>query len=252
MIAAPTPPDGEHAICARALVRTFGELPALDRIDLTVRRGSWLLLLGPNGAGKSTLLRVLATLLRPTSGTLRLFGEEATRSDRRSLRRRVGLLSHQTYLYETLTAEENLSFYARLYDLPRPEVSVRASLASAGLSDRAPDLVRTFSRGMKQRLAIARALLHDPDLLLLDEPFSGLDRASTTGLRDRLLEARAAGRTCVLATHDVASAAGLADRVIVIDAGRTVEDRPAAALTGKDLEDLLAGAVREAGTRGPA
>ena len=242
-------PSNEPAIRAAALRKIYGALPALDGVDLIVPSGTCVLLLGANGAGKSTLLRVVSTLVPPTSGTLRIHGADARRADRAALRRRIGLLAHQTYLYENLTAAENLQFYARLYGLPSPRDAAREALASSALEDRAADLVRTFSRGMKQRLAIARALLHDPDLLLLDEPFSGLDRESCARLTAQLVASRDAGRTCLLATHAVVVAAGLADRVVVLAAGRVAADHSAARMGPQELESLLGEVTR--GTTDP-
>jgi heme exporter protein A len=208
-----------------------------------------VLLLGPNGAGKSTLLRILSTLVRPTSGSLLIHGVDAGRADRLAVRRRVGLLSHQTYLYENLSGSENLEFYARLYGLPDPLRAARAGLSSARLLDREPDLVRTFSRGMKQRLAIARALLHHPDVLLLDEPFSGLDREACALLTEQLRRARAEGRTCVLATHDFGAGAPIADRLVVLASGRVVIDRPMGGLDLAGLEALFREATGDDTTR---
>lgn len=245
-------PSNEPAIRAAALRRLYGALPALDGVDLMVPSGTCVLLLGANGAGKSTLLRVVSTLIPPTSGTLRIYGADARRADRTTLRRRIGLLAHQTYLYENLTAVENLHFYARLYGLPSPRDAAHEALASAALEDRAADLVRTFSRGMKQRLAIARALLHDPDLLLLDEPFTGLDRESCARLTAQLAASRDAGRTCLLATHAIAEATGLADRVVVLAAGRVAADHPAARMGTRELESLLGQVTRGTADRGGA
>jgi heme exporter protein A len=226
----------------------YGPHAALDRIDLLVREGECVLLLGPNGAGKSTLLRILSTLARPTSGSLLIHGDDPVRADRLAVRRRIGLLSHQTYLYENLSAAENLEFYAQLYGLRDPRGAAREGLASAGLTDRAPDLVCTFSRGMKQRLAIARALMHRPDVLLLDEPFSGLDREARSLLTEQLRQARADGRTCVLATHDFGAGAPIADRLLVLASGRLVLDRSMAGLDRAGLEAVF----REATGNGTA
>jgi heme ABC exporter ATP-binding subunit CcmA len=231
---------GSPVVQARGLAKRYGALPALDGIDLTVAAGQTVVLLGPNGAGKSTLLRLLATLTRPSSGHLSLFGEDARSSDAGGLRRRIGFLSHQTFLYDHLTGRENLLFYARLYGLSNPERAARDGLGAAGLSDRQDDRVGVYSRGMQQRLAIARSLLHDPEMILLDEPFTGLDRASSERLEERLRQLRAAGRTCVMATHDQDQGLRTADRVLVLRGGRLELDLPARGLDSSRLEGLLA------------
>jgi len=245
--AASATPGATPLLTARRLQKRFGASPALDDVDLDLAPGERVLLLGPNGAGKSTLLRTAAGLIRPSAGSLLLFGEDPWRGDRIAIRRRLGLLSHQTFLYDHLTAAENLVFYGRLYGLGTTTAGARRSLDEVGLADRADDPVRTFSRGMQQRAAIARALLHAPDLLLLDEPFSGLDAAGRDTLR-RLLRDRFAGaRAFLMATHDLESALPLASRVIVLDAGRVTIDRPSAGLDAARLEALIG---RHAGAAG--
>jgi heme exporter protein A len=234
------------AIEATGLAKRYGPVAALDRIDLTVPAGESVVLFGPNGAGKSTLLRLLAPMLRPSEGRLRLFGDDAGGGDAARLRRRVGFLSHQTFLYDHLTGRENLLFYARLYDLPDPERAAREALGAAVLSHRQDDRVSSYSRGMQQRLAIARALLHGPDLLLLDEPFTGLDRDSSARLEGRLREERRAGRTCVLATHDTGPGLRVADRVLALTDGRLVLDTQARGLDAARLDALLGAAAGSA------
>ena len=233
--------DTPPAIEARGLSKRYGPLAAIDGIDLTVPVGQWVVVLGHNGAGKSTLLRMLATLLHPTGGNLRLFGAEAGRSDAAPLRRRIGFLSHQTFLYGHLTARENLEFYARLYGLADPEGAALEAIGAARLSHRQDDRVATYSRGMQQRLAIARALLHRPDLILLDEPFTGLDRESSSRLEDRLRQARGTGCTCVMATHDQGQGLRGADRVLGLSDGRLTLDAPSRGLDPSRLDDLLHG-----------
>ncbi|MEK7798283.1 MAG: heme ABC exporter ATP-binding protein CcmA [Acidobacteriota bacterium] len=227
------------AIEARGLARRYGPVGAVEPLDLSIAAGESVVLFGPNGAGKSTLLRLLATLIRPTSGSLRLFGEETLSGGAPALRRRIGFLSHQTFLYDHLTARENLLFYGRLYGLPDPEGAALEAIRTVRLGHRQDDCVGTYSRGMQQRLAIARALLHRPDIVLLDEPFTGLDRESTHRLEDRLRQEREAGRTCVMATHDLGHGLRAADRVILLRNGVVALDRPARALDPREIEGLL-------------
>jgi heme ABC exporter ATP-binding subunit CcmA len=227
-------------LSARRLQMEFGASIALDGVDLDVAAGERVLLLGPNGAGKSTLLRAAAGLIRPTGGRLQLFGANPWRGDRVAIRRRMGLLSHQTFLYDHLTAAENLIFYGRLYGLGTTPVEARRALDDVGLVDRADDAVRDFSRGMQQRAAIARALLHGPELLLLDEPFTGLDAAGKEMLQRMLGERFGDPRHAVLmATHDLAPALPLATRIVVLEAGRVTIDRAAAGLDPAALEALV-------------
>ncbi len=231
--------DGSPALLARGLTKQYGPVPAVDDVSLGIPAGQFVVLLGPNGAGKSTLLRLLATLIRPTAGGVLIHGQDPARGDAAPLRRRIGLLSHRTFLYDHLTGLENLEFYARLYGLADAPAVAGEALHGVGLGGRGADLVRTYSRGMQQRLAIARALLHRPDILLLDEPFTGLDREATDRLHAILRRAREDGRTCVMVTHDLGAGLALADRVVVLLAGRVVVDRAAHGLTPPALEALF-------------
>ena len=206
------------------LSRHFGRRRAVSKVTLTARKGDILGLLGPNGAGKSTLLGMLATLVAPTSGTLR-FGTTPV-PDGAALRSRIGVLAHELHLYPELSARQNLDFFARLYGLDAASV-VPGALAAAGLTDRADDDVSAFSRGMRQRLALERALLHEPRLLLLDEPFTGLDDRAVTIVADRLRGLAAAGAIVVVATHDLDVADGLITRVAVIRDGKLLVVEPA-------------------------
>jgi heme exporter protein A len=206
---------------AQALARRFGPAPALAGVDLAAAPGEVLVIFGPNGAGKTTLLRILATLLGPSGGTVRLFGEDAFGPGAARLRARLGLVTHQSFLYPDLTAAENLRFYARLYGLGDDGAARAAELlAWAGLSGDARRPVRAFSRGMEQRLALARALVHDPALLLLDEPFTGLDPTAAETVEDLLAQARRDGKTVVVTTHDVDRGLRAADRVCILHRGR--------------------------------
>jgi heme exporter protein A len=200
------------AIEAAGLEKWFGPVPAVRGISLRLERGETLAIFGPNGSGKTTLLRMLAGAVSPTRGTVRVDGGRAA----------LGMLSHQSYLYGLLTAAENLAFFGRLYHLPDLSGRVRRALEEVGLADRAEARVNTFSRGMRQRLALARTLLHDPTVVLLDEPFTGLDVNAARTLRRQLERLRGEGRTVVLVTHNVREGYALADRVAVQRGGRWV------------------------------
>ena len=206
-------------VVAEGLRRTFAGMTVLAGVDLVVEGGECVALLGANGAGKTTLLRVLATLLRPSGGRLRLFGEDAA-SRPAAVLRKIGYVGHESACYVDLTARENLAFYAELYGVTDADERVAELVEWTGLGSAARRPVRTFSRGMTQRLALARALLHRPELLLLDEPFSGLDPQATSTLDALLRDLRAAGHAIVLATHDVPRAAALASRVVMLHRGR--------------------------------
>jgi len=200
------------------VTRTFGRRRALNRVSLAADAGTITALLGHNGAGKSTLLSIAATLLQPSSGTVRYGDHTGTGSA--ALRARIGMLGHDLYLYPELSAAENLRFFARLYSLPDVEAVVARGVDRAGQAARAEEPVSGFSRGMRQRLALERALIHEPRLLLLDEPFTGLDEAAREALRDRLRAARAAGTIVILTTHDLAAIERLADRSVTLVDGR--------------------------------
>lgn len=210
--------------------RHFGRRRALSHVTCTLEPGTILGLLGPNGAGKSTLLSLLAALLRPTSGTIRYgtfaFGAGVGTPGGASLRSRIGVLGHDLFLYPELSARENLAFFAGLYGMPDPARAALAALQRAGLEDRADDHVADFSRGMRQRVALERALVHGPRLVLLDEPFTGLDDASAGGFVERLRALRRDGAIVVLATHDLDLADGLLDHALFLRGGRAVEAVP--------------------------
>jgi heme exporter protein A len=203
----------------RNLSRRYGRQRALAGVSLTCDGGDAIALVGPNGAGKSTLLTLLSTIARPTSGEILFDGEPAARGGM-ALRRRLGVLAHDVSLYPELSARENLIFFGRLFGVRNVEARVDAALRLAGLEARGADPVGTFSRGMRQRLAIERALLHDPDVLLFDEPFTGLDEAAAEALIARLTAARDGGCAVIFSSHDFEHAERVATRVAMLDAGR--------------------------------
>ncbi len=213
------------SLTASDVGRHYGRRKALSQVSFTCGGGEIVGLLGPNGAGKSTLLAILATLLTPSTGRV-TYGDRTAHEAGAAVRGRIGLLGHDLFLYPELTARENLLFFARLYDLPQAEAIVDAGLAQASLTDRADDRVGSFSRGMRQRLALERALVHTPRLLLLDEPFTGLDQSSAAALVARLRGLQAQGAIVIVATHDLDVADGLLTRAIYLRNGRIVrEDR---------------------------
>jgi len=210
--------DFDH-VAVDDVSRHFGRRRAVSRVTFTARAGTILGLLGPNGAGKSTMLAMLATLLRPTSGAIR-FGALEHLAHRAALRSRIGVLGHDLFLYPELTAHENLAFFASLYERADAAAIATSALSRAGLADRAHDPVSSFSRGMRQRVALERALIHEPRLALLDEPFTGLDDASAAALVARLRALRDGGAIVILATHDLELAEGLIDEAVFLREGR--------------------------------
>jgi heme exporter protein A len=219
------PTSSSPFIQGRGLTKLFGDFPALQNVSLDVARGEFLALLGHNGAGKTTLLKLLALLSRPTLGTLRIAGHDPA-DDPVSLRRHIGLLGHNTFLYDELTAEENLSFYGSLYGIPSPRQTCREMLELVGLAAFAGELVRNFSRGMRQRLTIGRLFLHQPELLLLDEPFSGLDERAVTLLDSLLAQAHQRGTTIILCTHQLELALQHARKLMILHRGKVAHWGP--------------------------
>ncbi len=227
----------------RKLTKAFGSKMVLRGIDLTVATGESLVIFGPNGAGKTTLIRILCGLSRATGGTAQIGGINlATHAD--SVRRYLGVVSHAPLLYDSLTGEENLRFFARMYGLHHPQERIQSLLEQVGLAHRRNDLVRTYSRGMVQRLAIARSLLHDPPVLLLDEPDTGLDPQAAEMLHNllmRLSNSTAAikgaqgeaviGRTIITITHNLERGLAIANRVAILSNGRLAYEAEAAGLT---------------------
>jgi heme exporter protein A len=205
-------------IKVRKLIKRFGLKTVLRGLDFHVEQGEFVALLGPNGAGKTTFLRILASLSRPSMGGVSIAGYRLP-DQASAVRRRLGVVSHQPLLYGDLTAEENLRFYGRMYGVRNLNLRVKEVLELVGLTARRRDLVRTFSRGMQQRLAIGRAVLHDPDVMLFDEPHTGLDQDASAMLDKVLREVAARGRTVVMTSHDLARAADLASRFDILSRG---------------------------------
>ncbi|MFN2397561.1 MAG: heme ABC exporter ATP-binding protein CcmA [Gemmatimonadaceae bacterium] len=222
MSASPAPStiavDKAPAVEAETLTRTFGSREAVSGVTFRLNAGECLAVFGPNGAGKTTLLRVLASLIRPTGGAVRLAGMRLPGGS--EARRLVGFISHESLLYGALTARENVIFAARLYGMARPQQAADAALASMGILDRGGTPVRALSRGLRQRVSVARAIVHGPRILLLDEPFAGLDDAGAAVLSGVLSTLRQKGATLALVTHNLAEGLSLATHVAIMKAGR--------------------------------
>lgn len=222
-----------------AVVKQYGLNPVLRGVDLDIDQGEFVTLVGPNGAGKSTLMGIVATLLQPSSGDVFVGGwrlpEQAGR-----VRRHIGLVSHYSLLYRDMTAAENLIFFAKLYRLENAEKRVAEALRKVGLFARQRDPVGTFSRGMVQRLTIARATLHEPDVLLLDEPYTGLDPEASQLLDELLREETARGRTILMITHDLGHGLGLADRLAILYGGRIAREVTRAEISPAAVYDVYA------------
>ncbi len=238
-------------IAVRKLVKRFGLKVVLRGLDFEVAPGEFVALLGPNGAGKTTFLRILASLACPTLGEVCIAGYRLPRQAA-AVRRLLGVVSHQPLLYGDLTAEENLSFFARMYDLPEPRPRIAEVLELVGLASRRRDLVRTFSRGMQQRLAIGRAVLHDPSVMLFDEPHTGLDQDACAMLDTVLRDVAARGRTVVMTSHDLARAGDLASRLDVLSGGVVCASVQRSQVHPDDLPAFYRQALEDSRLRKPA
>jgi heme exporter protein A len=231
-------------ITVKKLVKRFGLKAVLRGVDFAVQPGEFVALLGPNGAGKTTFLRILASLSRPSLGDVNVAGFRLP-NEAAAVRSRLGVVSHLPLLYGDLSAEENLRFYGRMYGIPGLEERITDVLEMVGLEHRRRDLVRTFSRGMQQRLAIGRAVLHDPDVMLFDEPYTGLDQDASSMLDDVLKTVAARGRTVVMTSHDLARAEDLATRFDILSRGVISASTTRADLQGSNLltfyKEALAG-----------
>lgn len=207
------------AIEVQGLTKSFGNHLALKGVELRVREGEFLTIFGPNGSGKTTLIKVLATTMKPSSGSVRVAGFDLQDSPI-PIRRKIGVVSHQTFLYDDLTAFENLKFYGRMYDVPNLEARIHEVITKVGLASRLHHQVRTLSRGMQQRLSIARAVLHRPSIMLLDEPETGLDQYATAMLREVLDALSAENGTVIMTTHRLEYGLEMGDQVAILAGGR--------------------------------
>jgi len=230
------------------LSKTFGNQFALRKVSFRLRAGEFLTIFGPNGAGKTTLIRILSTLSKPSSGKAKI-GNHSLPTDSEEIRRQIGVIAHQTFLYEDLTADENLRFYGKLYGVPDLEARIESIISEVGLGLRRRDRVRTFSRGMQQRLSIARAMIHDPLFLFLDEPYTGLDQHASEMLSGWLKRVRSSNRTTLMVTHDLERGLNMADRVAILNSGKIVFDERQSAIDQKSFRQTyyeLVGGGRQA------
>src|SRR6476469_1735468 len=223
------------AVEADSIARAFGARRAVDGVSLRVHSGETLALFGPNGAGKTTLLRLLGGLLRPSGGSARIGGEKVPGGA--ELRRQIGVISHRTLLYDALTARENVEFFARLYGVASPRDAAMRSLERMKIADRGNTPVRALSRGMKQRVSIARATVHEPRVVLADEPFTGLDASGARALSTLLDELRASGAALVLVTHNIDEGLSLATHAAIMHHGRIARSGDRASIVAADYAD---------------
>lgn len=221
----------------QAVTKSFGTFDALKGVDLHMEKGEFLTLFGPNGAGKTTLIRLLSTLAKPTSGTLKVSGFD-TQKESGKVRESVGVISHDPYLYENLSAFENIKFFGEMYGVSDVDSRAKELIELLGLGTRMDDLVRTFSRGMKQRLSVARSIVHDPSVLLLDEPYTGLDQKGAKIFGDTLGWLKSHGRTILMTTHNIDEALTLSDRVGIITSGKVVYEGSASDLTNDSFKNI--------------
>jgi heme exporter protein A len=233
----------DSVIEVRGLRKEFGVLKAVDGISFDLKRGEFLSVFGPNGAGKTTLIKILAGLTRPSSGTARVAGYEVAEGEP-EMRRQIGVISHSTALYGDLTPMENLIFFGKMYGLEYPQESALSVLEDVGLAARRNDRVRTFSRGMVQRLSIARAILHDPSILFLDEPFTGLDIHASNVLKEHLQALHNKKRTILMTTHDVSCGLEMCDKVALQVMGRFAFFEDAKDINKDNFETMYFDAVR--------
>jgi len=233
----PNPQHSDYAIRVSGLRKSFGHIEAVRGVDFDLKPGEFLTVFGPNGAGKTTLIRILSSLTRPTEGSAQVAGYNVVDNDP-AMRRQIGVISHTSFLYADLTAIENIEFYARMYGLDDPESRAAQVIDEVGLKLRKQDRVGTFSRGMLQRLSIARAIVHNPSILFLDEPYTGLDQHASLKLREQLETLHTHKRTVLMTTHDFARGLEMCDRVAIQVKGRFALMESADRIDKNDFESL--------------
>ncbi len=207
----------------RGLSKSYGNHRALTGINLQISNGDFLIVFGPNGAGKTTLIKLLATIIKPTSGEIFISGFDL-KKNAEDIRRRIGVVTHQTLLYSNLTVRENLEFYSRMYDVPNARERINEVVGTMGMKSRLNDRTRTLSRGMQQRISIARSLIHDPDIMLLDEPETGLDQEAMPVLWQVLKNEDRKKRTIIMATHNLERGLELGNHFIILSRGKIVHE----------------------------
>ncbi len=222
---------------ARGVTKSFGTFDALRGIDLSIGKGEFFTLFGPNGAGKTTFIKLLSTLTKPSTGTLTIAGHDSAKEADR-IRGITGVISHDPFLYENLSALENIKFFGALYGVADLDARAREVVAAVGLGKRMHDIVRNFSRGMKQRLAVARATVHEPSILLLDEPYTGLDQHGSKVFGEMLAALKSRNRTILMTTHNIDEGLGMSDRVGIIAGGKLVYEGASGDVDGARFKEL--------------
>ncbi|MBI4665748.1 MAG: heme ABC exporter ATP-binding protein CcmA [Nitrospinae bacterium] len=233
-------------ITLEAVTKRFGRVAAVDGMGLSIGQGESLTIFGPNGAGKTTLLRIIGGLVKPTAGAIFIGGDDVTGGHHDEVRKRIGYISHQSLVYPELTARENLTFYASLYAVENGAERVESLLSEVGLTSRADDTAGAFSRGMKQRLSIARALVNNPDIILLDEPFTGLDQHAAEMLKNLLNRLRGEKRTIIMITHNLKMGLEMGSRVAIQAGGKIRFDSPVGGIDQSNFHDLYVETVGSA------
>jgi ABC-type multidrug transport system ATPase subunit len=236
--------NSKYDIQADGLRKSFGNFEVLRGVDLHVKKGEFFTLFGPNGAGKTTLIKLLATLTDPTSGNLSVGGFDV-KKEVNNIRSTIGVISHDAYLYDNLSALENITFFGTLYGLDDIDNRARCVIKQVGLERRMNDIVRTFSRGMKQRLSVARAIVHDPKILLLDEPYTGLDQNGSQIFGEMLSDLKSNKRTILMTTHNIDEGLDLSDRIGILSKGKIVLDCPKSKIQRSTFKDLYISKVKD-------